>query len=115
MGVLLGGWLALWFIWQLIEMAIRFIYYLTHRKQIKKEKVLAKKEKELYEWQREQTIKEMEERRKALEEQDKQIEEELFGENMSSSNKQYNNGGSKRIQAIWEKRQKELAKKKPRQ
>lgn len=69
-GVLLGGWLALWFIWQIITMLVRFIYYLTHRKQIKKEKVLAKKEKELNEWQREQWIKEGEERRRRAQEKE---------------------------------------------
>ena len=53
-GVLLGGWLALWFIWQIITMLVRFIYYLTHRKQIKEEKRLSKKEKELHQWQRKQ-------------------------------------------------------------
>lgn len=77
-GVLLGGAFALWLIWQAITLLVKFIYYLTHRKQIKKEKVMAKKEKELSEWQREQRIKEMEARRKKEDDREYAVEHEEY-------------------------------------
>lgn len=67
-GVVLGGWLALRFLWDIIETTVKALYYITHRKKIKKEKELSKKEDELRQWRREQWMREIEEKKKKRQE-----------------------------------------------
>lgn len=103
-GALLGGWLALWFIWEILKILVKAIFYLTHRKQIKKEKMMEKKEKELNEWHREQRIKQMEATKKALEEQEAWENEEGLIDDETHSDKEEPRKASAHLKKILEER-----------